>query len=276
MRLTYYDLVKIKQEKANVFVKNLGGEETNISLYNLFKAYGEIFSSKLAQDLKGKSKGYGFVQYTSPEIALRVVTEMNGKEHNERKLVVAPYKSKHKGGAPSLFNNLYIKNLPPSVTTKESLDALFASFGERTSIVISQSELKGKIGYFGFVCYKNPEDAVKAVQEMNGKSVEGSSLFVVMALPKEQREREKRKMRIELRLKNRRLTLYVKSATGEPLTEELIKQELKDFGSIKQVNVQTRKTNEGTIVNLPVAFVIFEREEDILKVNVNRVTMLRH
>ena len=269
MRLTHYDAVKVKQDQANVFIKNLGIEETNMSLYNLFKNFGEIFSSKLAQDYKGKSKGYGFVQYTSPEIATHVVTEMNGKEYNERKLIVAPYKSRPKSVASGLFNNLYVKNLPASVTTKEALDKLFADFGERVSVSLSQSELKGKIGYFGFVCYKKPEDAVKAAQEMNGNQVEGVSLCVVRALTKEQREREKRKQQLELREHSRKLTLYVKSVTGQPLTEEFVRQQLQNYGNLKQVNVQIRRSSEGATVNLPVAFVSYEREDEVLKVCFN-------
>ncbi len=231
MRLTVYDLAKVKQQQSNLFVKHLRPEETNLSLYNLFKPFGEIFSSRLAQDLAGRSKGYGFVQYDSPEVAQKVVGEMNGKEYFAKKLLVEPYHG--------------------------------------SSVALCQSTFQGRAGYFGFVCFKSPEDASKAATALNGKTVEGSALTVVRALSKEQREREKRLAMLEFRERSRRLTLYVKSVTGEPLTEAVVRDQLKSFGAIRHVSIQTRKAGEET-VNLPIAFVSFEKEQDLQKVQFQR------
>ncbi|MDR3719893.1 MAG: hypothetical protein P4K98_13925 [Bryobacteraceae bacterium] len=269
MRLTVYDLAKVKQQQSNLFVKHLRPEETNLSLYNLFKPFGEIFSSRLAQDLAGRSKGYGFVQYDSPEVAQKVVGEMNGKEYFAKKLLVEPYHARPRPVGPAPFANLYVKGLPPSVTTKDGLDALFAPFGPRSSVALCQSTFQGRAGYFGFVCFKSPEDASKAATALNGKTVEGSALTVVRALSKEQREREKRLAMLEFRERSRRLTLYVKSVTGEPLTEAVVRDQLKSFGAIRHVSIQTRKAGEET-VNLPIAFVSFEKEQDLQKVQFQR------
>ena len=262
MGLAHYDRVRVRQDQANVFIKGLSETETNMSLYNLFRTYGEIFSSKLAVDSKGKPKGYGFVQYTSPEIAAKVVAEANGKEHNERKLLVAPYRRRDRNVAVN-FNNLYVKNLPESVTTKEALDALFASYGERVSVGIGQSTFKEKTGYFGFVCFKEPAAAANALKEMNGKTVDGAVLCVAKALTKEQREREKRRLLIEYREKVRMRTLYVKSIIGMPLDEEKVREQLGAFGTVTRVTVHMVKDDKGNMVNSPVAFVVFEKEQDL-------------
>ena len=285
MRIAPFDPGMLHQQEANVFVKNLGGDVTNLSLYGLFKSMGEIFSSRLAQDSQGKSRGYGFIHFTTTVAAQRCITEMNGRPHHDLRLVVEPYKARDKAIQAGIFNNLYVKNLPPSVTSADSLDKLFASFGPRLSVGISQSELKGKIGYFGFVAFKDPADAARAASEMNQKVVEGVSLCVVKALTKEQRARDKRRTLVESREAKRKVTLYIKSVTGDPLSEELVRQQLQDLVRIKQISIPRRvvpsaapsvgsASGSGSVpvpgapaeVALPIGFVVLESPQDLQKV----------
>lgn len=46
----------------------------------------------------------------------------------------------------------------------------------------------GRSKGFGFVCFNLPEDAAKAVAEMNGKNLNGKPLYVAMAQRKEDRK----------------------------------------------------------------------------------------
>lgn len=266
MQISHFDKEQLKRDQVNLFVKNLGDSATNASLYSLFKSFGNIFSSKLAQDTEGKSKGYGFVQYMMPEQAKTALNEMNGKQLNETTLLVEPFKRKKKSKETTEFCNLYIKNLPENVRTSETLDKMFETFGERVSVSISQSELKGKVNYFGFVAFKRSEDATRAVREMNGKKLDNNTtLYVGKALSKLQRQRHKRIALLEEKERMRRLTLFAKSITGSPLTEEFLRDQLEEFGKIKQASVVKRKDSQGIEVNLPIAFVVFEKEEDIKK-----------
>jgi len=266
MRITHFDKEQLNRHEVNVFVKNLGLAATNASLYSLFKSCGEIFSSKLAQNSQGKSKGYGFVQYLIPEHAQKAMKEMNGKECDNQKLVVEAYKPKDRKLTSKAYANLYVKNLPPSITSADALEKLFSAYGERVSVSISQSELKGKIGYYGFVAFKNPEDATRAVAELNNKKIEDVTLYVGKALSKEERERDKRKLALFSKEQVRKITLFIKSSNGSALSEEFIKAQLGEFGTIKQVNVLKRKDNQGNEITLPIAFLVYSTEEDLRKV----------
>lgn len=81
--------------------------------------------------------------------------------------------------------NLYIKNLADDVTDV-TLKEMFVQFGEITSARV-MCDPKGRSKGFGFVCYKTPDEATKAVTEMHLKVVKGKPLYVGLAEKKEDR-----------------------------------------------------------------------------------------
>ena len=54
----------------------------------LFSKYGQITSSKIERDEHGRSKGFGFVCFSSSKDATKAVAEMHG--YHPRPLYVAP------------------------------------------------------------------------------------------------------------------------------------------------------------------------------------------
>lgn len=229
----------------------------------MFKPYGEIFSVKLAQDYKGTSKGYGYVQYFNAEDAHKAIEAMNEKEIGGKILQVDIYKvtSRHDRD-PQRFTNVFVKNLPSDIKTNEDLKNLFAEFGDITSVGIFSQEYKGKVGYYGFVNFAKPEDAAKAVADMNNKEIEDTTLFVTRALTKDQREREKIKRKIELRNQSRKFTLHIKSTKGESLSEEMIASELSPFGEITSISIQKNKGMDGSENNSAIGYVVFAHSEE--------------
>ena len=63
---------------------------------------------------------------------------------------------------------------------------MFAQFGEITSARV-MCDAKARSKGFGFVCYKTPDEATKAVTEMHLKTVKGKPLYVGLAEKKEER-----------------------------------------------------------------------------------------
>ncbi|OBS64015.1 hypothetical protein A6R68_07446 [Neotoma lepida] len=81
-----------KSGVGNVFIKNLGKTIDNKALYNIFSAFGNILSCKVACDEKGP-KGYGFVHFQKQESAERAIDALNGMFLNYRKIFVGRFKS---------------------------------------------------------------------------------------------------------------------------------------------------------------------------------------
>ena len=267
MLVTQYNRNMLQNMQANVFVKNLAPIVTNRALHDLFKPYGEIFSSKIAQDYQGHSKGYGFVQYVNRDSAIKAVATLNDTTLEGKKLIVEPYKSpEKKEKLEKSYTNVYVKNLPPSVVTKEGLGLLFAEYGQPSSLILLEHELKGKKSFYGFINFETPEQAMKAVAEMNGKKIEDVALYVARALSKDQRALQKLRLKSEQQAQSRKFTLHTKTASGEPATEELIRRELLPFADPVKINIRTHKTAEGQDANDAVAFVVMPTEESAIRV----------
>jgi RNA recognition motif-containing protein len=83
--------------------------------------------------------------------------------------------------------NLYIKNLDDKIDS-ERLRKDFAPFGKITSAKVMSDE-NGRSKGFGFVCYSTPEEANRAVAEMNGRIVGAKPLYIALAQRKEDRRK---------------------------------------------------------------------------------------
>ncbi|MFL6585131.1 MAG: RNA recognition motif domain-containing protein [Chthoniobacterales bacterium] len=81
---------------------------------------------------------------------------------------------------------LYVGNLSFN-TTETDLQDLFAQVGPVQEVMLMQDKFTGKSRGFAFVTMTNEQDAQNAVQQYNGKTVEGRPLTVTEARPREAR-----------------------------------------------------------------------------------------
>jgi polyadenylate-binding protein len=79
----------IKSQGVNLYIKNLNEAIDDEKLREEFQTFGTITSVKVMRDENGKSKGFGFVSFSSPEEATKATAEMNGTMLMEKPLYVA-------------------------------------------------------------------------------------------------------------------------------------------------------------------------------------------
>ncbi len=96
--------------------------------------------------------------------------------------------------------NLYVKNLEDTVDD-ERLRKEFVKYGRITSAKVMVDENSHSKG-FGFVSFSSPEEASKAVTEMNGQIIVSKPLYVAMAQSKEDRQAHQASLRMQ-RMSNR-------------------------------------------------------------------------
>jgi len=78
-----------RYQGVNLYVKNLDDTVDDEKLRQHFAGYGVITSAKVMTDENGRSRGFGFVCFSSPEEATKAVTEQNGKLFGTKPLYVA-------------------------------------------------------------------------------------------------------------------------------------------------------------------------------------------
>jgi RNA recognition motif-containing protein len=82
-------------------------------------------------------------------------------------------------------NKIFVGSLPWAINN-DSLRELFAQYGEITEATVIMDRATGRSKGFGFVTFANEESAQKAL-EMDGKDVEGRTIVVNIARPRENR-----------------------------------------------------------------------------------------
>lgn len=186
---------------TNVYIKNFGDELDDEKLRDMFEKYGKIISAKvMTDDSSGRVRGFGFVSFEEPEIAEKACDELNGIDIGGRPLYVgrAQKKAERQAELKERFEklklerinryqgvNLYVKNLDDNIDD-EKLRKEFSQFGTITSAKVMTEG--GRTKGFGFVCFSSPEEATKAVTEMNGRIVVAKPLYVALAQRKEDRK----------------------------------------------------------------------------------------
>ena len=79
--------VKMSETKSQtkLFIANLPWALRGKDLKEIFSEYWEVSYAKVVLDREtGKSKGFGFIEFTDPEAAKKAVEEMNEAEINGR------------------------------------------------------------------------------------------------------------------------------------------------------------------------------------------------
>jgi RNA recognition motif-containing protein len=85
-----------------------------------------------------------------------------------------------------MSNKLFVGNLSFNTTENDLQDA-FAAHGTVVEANLMMDRATGRPRGFGFVTMSTPEEAAKAIEALNGKSVDGRALTVNIARPREER-----------------------------------------------------------------------------------------
>ncbi|KAI6045760.1 polyadenylate binding protein [Pisolithus marmoratus] len=216
---------EMKAQFTNVYVKNIDFSVTTEEFEALFQQFGNVTSAIIQFDEHGNSKGFGFVNFESHEGAQRAVENLHDMDLKGKNLYVARAQKKaereeelrrsyEQAKMERLSKyagvNLYVKNLEDDVDD-DKLRAEFEPFGTITSCKVMRDE-KGTSRGFGFVCFSSPDEATKAVAEMNNKMIGSKPLYVSLA-----QRREIRRQQLESQIAQRhQIRMQQAAAAGIP------------------------------------------------------------
>lgn len=243
-----------KSGQGNIFIKNLDKSIDNKVLYDTFSSFGNILSCKVVDEDGNTSKGYGFVHFESDESATRAIEKVNGMMLADKKVFVGRFKSRGDrmrefGERAKQFTNLYVKNLPDS-WNDEKLEEEFKVFGDILSHKVAFDHETGKSKCFGFISFKEHDQAEAAVEAMDGKEVDGKKIYCGRAQKKAEREGELKakydKLKQERIQRYQGVNLYVKNL-DDSINDESLREAFKTFGSITSAKVITDLDDKKSI-----------------------------
>src|SRR5262245_58927114 len=82
-----------------LFVGNLSFSTTDAELRELFAAAGPVDSAQILMDrATGRSRGFGFVEMSTDDEAQRAISEVNGREFQDRAITVNEAREKSDRG----------------------------------------------------------------------------------------------------------------------------------------------------------------------------------
>jgi polyadenylate-binding protein len=145
----------------------------------------------------------------------------------------------------------------------DGLRNLFEQFGAVTSYLLAE-ESDGKSKGFGFVNFEHPDAAELAVETLNGKEVDGSTLVVTKAQKKNERAKELatrfEQMKLERHKQFAGANLYIKNLSDE-VDDERIRSEFAPYGPITSARIMRDENSRSK----GFGFVCFTNADDATK-----------
>ncbi|XP_036269789.1 heterogeneous nuclear ribonucleoprotein Q isoform X5 [Pipistrellus kuhlii] len=209
---------------TEIFVGKIPRDLFEDELVPLFEKAGPIWDLRLMMDpLTGLNRGYAFVTFCAKEAAQEAVKLYNNHEIRS---------GKHIGVCISVANNrLFVGSIPKSKTKEQILEEFSKVTEGLTDVILyHQPDDKKKNRGFCFLEYEDhktaaqarrrlmsgkvkvwgnvgtvewadpiedpdPEVMAKAMEEMNGKDLEGENIEIVFAKPPDQKRKERKAQR---------------------------------------------------------------------------------
>ncbi|CAD8108620.1 unnamed protein product [Paramecium primaurelia] len=282
MRITY---IQDYEKDANLF---FAGFELNITLKQLeefFTKWGQVVSVKLSVDENKKSRGYGWVQYEKKDQANALLIESQQNEgkvqYNEKtQIIVKRFIKKGTNEREDKRCNLYIKNFWTSLDgidlednqVKEQLETdmrnklneWFSTYGPIISILVKvDPERKAPFAFVSFSRHQDAKEAQRTLGTSLGANQQkdplntGRKMYVGWAQTKTDRKQQ------------RDNNIYSKYIYADHLnrnvTEEMIRQTLKDagYGDISMIRLE--KMQQGFQQIIRIGYIVFEQAQDANK-----------
>lgn len=176
------------KEKFSVFVGGLPWSVDDERLREEFAHIGEIVGARVVTDRSsGRSKGFGYVDFPTKDLAQKAVDEMNRFELEGRSLNVDMSLPRE----PRKSDTLFLGNLSFEVQEDAIRDLIEPTGLTIVSLRIPTDRVSGRPKGFGYVQFESIADAEKAFEELKEKSLDSRKLRVDFSAPRDDSRRDR-------------------------------------------------------------------------------------
>ncbi|KAI4376484.1 hypothetical protein MLD38_014241 [Melastoma candidum] len=149
----------------SVYVGNIHPQVTDQLLQEIFSSTGSIEGCKL---IRKEKSSYGFVDYYDRRSAALAIVTLNGRHLFGMPIKVNwAYASSQREDTSGHFH-IFVGDLSPEVTDA-TLFACFSVYPSCSDARVMWDQKTGRSRAFGFVSFRNQQDAQSAINDMTGK-----------------------------------------------------------------------------------------------------------
>ena len=179
-----------QEDVAKIYVGNLPFETSKEDLLEFYKGFVDATEAYIPINADtGTGRGFGFVTVKQEDLQ-SAIDQTNGLEYNGRPLVVnkplPPGERKERRPKRERGTKLYVGNLAFD-TDVEILTEVFGEFGDVLDCYMPEDPVRGGSRGFGFVTMAR-DNALEAINELDGCELDGRFIRVNEAMPKGRRE----------------------------------------------------------------------------------------
>ncbi|XP_059212304.1 heterogeneous nuclear ribonucleoprotein Q-like isoform X2 [Centropristis striata] len=185
--------VCISVANNRLFVGSIPKSKTKEQIVEEFSKVTEGLSDVILYhqpDDKKKNRGFCFLEYEDHKTAAQARRRlMSGKVKVWGNVVTVEWADPIEDPDPEVMAKvkvLFVRNLANGVT-EEILETSFSEFGKLERVK--------KLKDYAFIHFEERDGAVKALEEMNGKELEGEPIEIVFAKPPDQKRKERKAQR---------------------------------------------------------------------------------
>ncbi|CAA2973664.1 polyadenylate-binding 7 [Olea europaea subsp. europaea] len=232
---------------ASLYVGDLHQDVTDAHLFDAFSEFKSLASVRVCRDsTTGRSLGYGYVNFISPQDASQAIEGKNHFSLNSKAIRVM-LSHRDPGARRSGIGNVYVKNLSDSIDSVK-LQEMFQKFGNVLSCKVVTSD-DGKSKEYGFVQFESEISANAAIEKLDGSTVGGKKMYAGKFVKKSDRSLPSPEAKYT--------NLYIKNL-DPGVTEEVLKEKFSEYGKIISLIISKDENGESR----GFGFVNFENPDD--------------
>ncbi|KAH8910763.1 RNA-binding domain-containing protein [Coniochaeta sp. PMI_546] len=184
--------VEESEASATLWVGNLTWNIDDDALYQEFSSYEGLVSARVITDKEsGRSRGFGYVDFSSEEVAKKAHAEKTGALLDGRDMRIdfagkkpqdanprdraAERQKKYGDEVSPPSDTLFVGNLPFDASEAIVSD-FFNTAAEVQSLRLPTDPESGRPKGFGYITFASIDDAKKAFEQLNGESIEGRQI----------------------------------------------------------------------------------------------------
>mmetsp|Transcript_100010 Transcript_100010/g.283067 ORF Transcript_100010/g.283067 Transcript_100010/m.283067 type:complete len:658 (-) Transcript_100010:342-2315(-) len=229
---------------ASLYVGDLSPLITEAHLHEIFSPIGAVASIRVCRNsVTRQSLGYAYVNFQNMSDADRALETLNYTKIEGRSCRIL-WSQRDPTERKTSPNNVYVKNLDPSIDNKALYDT-FSLFGNVISCKVA-ADVNGTSYGYGFVDFETEEAANVAIERGNGMNIGDYTVHVCRVVKRSDRDKSDAE---------NYTNLYIKSFPAD-WDEERLREMFTKLGPI--TSVALRSDSRGR----PFAFVNYESAED--------------